>query len=127
MKSSKKYLSDNDIEAFFNKNSTQKSRSFFCANCFEEVSISAPGTENRNHCPFCLSSKHVDEKVGDRKAKCGGTMMAIGKFLRPNGEEVIIHKCIDCGKFSNNRVAGDDDLGLVSDLTIIEESDKQDL
>lgn len=25
-----------------------------------------------NHCPNCLSSKHVDEMPGDREAKCGG-------------------------------------------------------
>lgn len=111
------YLSDKDIDEFFKDDNSDKEM-LICVYCEEEFTLNAPGTNNRNHCPHCLYSLHVDERVGDRKSKCLGKMQPIGKFLRPNGEEVIIHKCEDCGKISNNRVAGDDDIGLVSQLII---------
>jgi DNA-directed RNA polymerase subunit RPC12/RpoP len=83
--------------------------SFKCANCGKSVSLKAPGTKNRNHCPFCLYSVHVDGNIpGDRASTCHGLMKPINKFLRPSGEEVIVHKCIKCGFERWNRVAGDD-------------------
>lgn len=112
-----KYLSDKDIENFF-KDHNKDQTMIVCANCQKEFTFEAPGTSNRNHCPYCLYSLHVDKEVGDRKSECGGLMEPIGKFMRPNGEEVIIHKCIECAKISNNRVAGDDDLILVAELII---------
>jgi DNA-directed RNA polymerase subunit RPC12/RpoP len=117
------YLSDKDIDSFFNKDKNPPQR-FTCRHCGKEVDLDAPGTKNRNHCPFCLFSVHVDEQVGDRKSQCQGLMEPIGKFLRPNGEEVIIHKCTECGKLSNNRIAGDDNFELVGGLFIIDENDK---
>lgn len=119
-----KYLSEKEIEEFFAKDKRKNNDKFLCQNCGEEVSLDIPGSSHRNHCPFCLFSLHVDQNVGDRKSLCKGLMEPIGKFLRPNGEEVIIHKCIECGKFSNNRVLGDDDFGLVGALPIIQEDDK---
>jgi DNA-directed RNA polymerase subunit RPC12/RpoP len=121
-----RYLSEEDIDDFFDEQE-KKDKFFICENCEKKVNINAPGTDHRNHCPYCLYSRHVDKSVGDRESLCLGLMMPIGKFLRDNGEEVLIHKCLDCGKFSNNRVAGDDDLGLVSGLTVIQEEDKQEL
>ncbi len=77
------------------------------------------GTKNRNHCPFCLWSKHVDEKVaGDRAAFCHGPMEPIGLTFKKEivdkygslkrGELMLVHKCSECGKISINRIAGDD-------------------
>jgi hypothetical protein len=44
-------------------------RSFRCGHCGVEVSLDAPGTSHRNHCPSCLWSRHLDRNVpGDRKA-----------------------------------------------------------
>ncbi len=119
-----KYLTEKDIDDFFSKDSSSEVDSFTCGNCGKEVSFIIPGSKHRNHCPFCLYSLHVDNNVGDRGASCNGLMEPIGKFLRPNGEEVIIHKCQECGKFSNNRVLGDDDFALVSELPVIQEEDK---
>lgn len=93
--------------------------SFTCENCGREVSLKALGTSHRNHCPFCLWSKHLDNRSGDRKAFCGGLMTPIAltfkhegidKFTgKPRqGEIMIIHQCIICGKISLNRIAGDD-------------------
>lgn len=89
---------------------------FTCAFCGKKVDLSAPGTKNRNHCPFCLHSLHVDIASGDRKSACNGIMSPIGKFFKDDGEEMIVHKCNKCGFVRWNRVAGDDSLGLVSNL-----------
>jgi len=93
---------------------------FECGNCGQKVSSSEfMGTEHRNHCPFCLWSKHVDlNKSGDRKSECKSLMKPIGltfkqegfdKYGKPRrGELMIIHKCTGCGEISINRIAGDD-------------------
>jgi len=114
-----KYLTDEDIEYFFAKQNKIDKPKLRCQNCGKLFLSDAPGTKNRNHCPYCLYSVHIDNRVGDRRSKCGGLMKPIGKFLRPNGEEVIVHKCILCGKVRNNRVAGDDDFEIVDGLEIV--------
>jgi len=45
---------------------------------------------------------------GDRKSTCGGRMKPIGLKQRSDGEIMIIHECLSCGKISPNRIAGDD-------------------
>ncbi|MBO0771672.1 MAG: RNHCP domain-containing protein [Actinobacteria bacterium] len=40
-------------------------RSFQCAQCGAEVSLDAPGTSHRNHCPRCLWSRHLDQRLQD--------------------------------------------------------------
>lgn len=47
-------------------------------------------------------------------------MKPVGKLLKKDLEEVIVHKCQKCGEIRKNRVAGDDDFGLVESLPIIE-------
>jgi ribosome biogenesis GTPase / thiamine phosphate phosphatase len=95
---------------------------FICGNCGRPVSFSAPGTHHRNHCPYCLASIHIDNLPGDRKSTCGGKMLVIGKFLKEDGEEVLVHKCEKCGITKNNRIAGDDSFKLVEKLPIIDKS-----
>jgi len=82
--------------------------SFTCLVCGWPVVSSGAGSDHRNHCPNCLSSKHVDNTPGDRSADCGGAMEAIGVWVRNDGEWAIIHQCSWCGKMSSNRVAADD-------------------
>lgn len=94
------------------------SEGFFCINCKKFVTYSAPGTKNRNHCPFCLYSYHIDIKPGDRKNTCKGKMPAIGKTYKKDQEEVLIHKCEKCGFERKNRVAGDDNYKAVDKLPI---------
>ena len=63
--------------------------SFECENCGKNVSKSAYTA--RDHCPFCLYSKHVDINPGDRNNKCLGLLKPIGieKFKdRTTGEEL---------------------------------------
>lgn len=80
---------------------------FVCENCGGEVP-SHFGGSCRNHCPFCLWSKHVDKEVpGDRKEVCQGLMEPIGLEVR-GGEMVLTHRCRKCGHRSNNKAAPDD-------------------
>jgi len=93
---------------------------FTCRQCQAYV-ITQPrmaGVRNRNHCPYCLWSRHVDLiKPGDRMSACKAAMEPIGLtvknshnkygYLR-NGELMLIHRCKDCGKVSINRIAADD-------------------
>lgn len=86
-----------------------RAHDFRCTSCRLDVSLDAPGTAHRNHCPNCLASLHVDRKVpGDRDADCRGRMEALGMSVRTDGEWMIIHQCVTCGELSANRIAGDD-------------------
>lgn len=95
-------------------------KGFKCQNCGKFVPFKAPGTHHRNHCPRCLFSLHVDKTIGDRQELCAGKMTPIGKWLKPDGEEMIIHKCEKCGLTRKNRVAGDDTFEGVAALPIID-------
>ena len=50
--------------------------SFICENCGKEVT--RLGYTARDHCPFCLYSKHLDINPGDRENTCKGLMRPIG-------------------------------------------------
>ena len=81
---------------------------FKCKTCGRVVVPTGSGSEHRNHCPYCLSSQHLDIEPGDRSANCGGSMDAIAVWIRKNGEWAIIHRCRICGELSSNRIAADD-------------------
>ena len=88
---------------------------FFCEHCHQAVPGRAPGTEHRNHCPYCLWSVHVDMKPGDRRSGCRGGMEPIAVSARNDGEWSLVHRCQACGKVATNRIAGDDnELALLS-------------
>lgn len=104
---------------------SKKKFGFICQHCGYWVSKNQfIGTHFRNHCPNCLYSKHLDEgKSGDRQALCRGLMKPIGltfkhegvdKYGHPRqGELMIIHHCSQCGDFSINRLAADDQTEMV--------------
>lgn len=111
-------------------------KSFICENCKAKVPSLAIGTKNRNHCPFCLWSKHVDENLpGDRKSHCLGMMRPIGVDFKKEkkdkygqeakGEIMLAHQCQKCGKESNNRIAGDDNPEAI--LAVGEEINKKEV
>lgn len=96
---------------------SQPSDAFTCGHCQRYVGPLPSGGRNRNHCPYCLYSRHVDaERSGDRASACKGMMEPIGVFERPNGEEVIVHRCVKCGFERFNRVGADDDEAQVAAL-----------
>lgn len=79
------------------------------------------GGRHRNHCPYCLYSRHVDgDRPGDRASTCGGSMAPIGVFTRPKGEQVLVHRCHACGFERYNRIAADDDIAAVQHLPLVE-------
>ena len=49
---------------------------FICENCGKNVS--KLGYTARDHCPYCLYSKHLDINPGDRENTCHGLMKPIG-------------------------------------------------
>ena len=113
----------------------KKKFGFTCGHCDSWVSKDRfIGTHFRNHCPFCLWSKHVDERhSGDRDSSCRSSMEPIGltfkhegqdKYGRPRqGELMLVHQCQKCGAFSLNRLAADDEIQMV--LQVFESSKKK--
>jgi hypothetical protein len=76
------------------------------------------GVQNRNHCPYCLWSRHLDWRVGgDRLAGCRAAMQPVGLTTKHSrnkyagerdGELMLIHRCTVCAKLVINRIAADD-------------------
>jgi DNA-directed RNA polymerase subunit RPC12/RpoP len=99
----------------------QRNKDFRCIHCGQFVSAEPmlSGVQHRNHCPYCLWSRHVDlVQAGDRLAACkcgmhpvGLTFKQIHKKYGRNalGEIMLVHACGECGKISLNRIAADDD------------------
>src|SRR4051812_3056372 len=97
-----------------------RNEGFICDHCSLRVDPIVSGGSYRNHCPFCLYSKHVDAGTpGDRAAAWGGLMAPIGLFPRRTGEHVLVHRCEKCGLERFNRIAGDDDFDLVTKLSTV--------
>jgi len=80
---------------------------FVCEHCRIEVLPLARGGF-RNHCPWCLWSKHVDCVPGDREAACGGLMAPMGVETDPKRGWMVVHRCVRCGIVRRNRAALDD-------------------
>lgn len=78
---------------------------FICENCGKKVP--KLNYTARDHCPFCLYSKHVDIMPGDRKNKCCGLLIPIDieKF---KDTYKIIYKCQKCNELHKNIIANDD-------------------
>jgi hypothetical protein len=81
---------------------------FVCANCGLAVEPLVHGGQ-RNHCPRCLCSLHVDGPVpGDRAADCGGLMRPIAVERSAKKGWTIIQECARCGLIRRNKAATDD-------------------
>ena len=75
----------------------------------------------RDHCPYCLYSKHVDINPGDRKNTCLGMLAPIGIEKFKNTYK-IIYKCKKCGMIHKNIMASDDDIDLIIKLSVNDKS-----
>ena len=94
---------------------------FKCGHCHVYISAEPvlSGVNNRNHCPYCLWSKHLDlYQAGDRLAACKSLMRPVGLALKHThkkygsqmaGELMLVHLCTECEKLAANRLAADDD------------------
>jgi hypothetical protein len=88
---------------------TEADQAFKCGHCKQFIGAPLTGGRHRNHCPNCLWSRHVDHtRPGDRRSDCHTLMEPVGILMRRNGEQVIIHRCLGCGKEDPNRIAADD-------------------
>ena len=86
----------------------ETAESFICVNCGATVPPTEQGPANRNHCPHCLHSLHLDLRPGDRRSGCRGLMVPISVWVRAKGEWSLLHRCERCGFIRANRIAGDD-------------------
>ena len=67
-------------------------KEFECENCGKHVP--KLGYSCRNHCPYCLFSKHVDVTPGDRANECRGVLEPIGIEKYKNTYKIICHSSI---------------------------------
>jgi len=109
---------------------------FRCAHCHAVVSSAhlLSGVNNRNHCPYCLWSCHLDlYAAGDRLSACKAPMKPVGVTMKQGrnkyqrearGELMLVHECTECKTLSINRIAADDDSATV--LAVYQDSLTQD-
>ncbi|PIR96191.1 MAG: hypothetical protein COT92_02390 [Candidatus Doudnabacteria bacterium CG10_big_fil_rev_8_21_14_0_10_42_18] len=90
----------------------KNTENFVCEYCGEKVT----GNGYTNHCPKCLYSKHVDINPGDRASSCCGLMMTVD-FELTKGEYVIIQECKKCGIKKKNRLAENDNMEVLINLS----------
>ena len=88
--------------------------SFICEQC--NKSVEPLGYTARNHCPYCLYSKHVDINPGDRAENCLGLLKPIGAEKAKKDTYKIIYQCTKCNKISKNKMASDDNYELLLDI-----------
>lgn len=96
------------------KQFTMKDEKFICEQCkkkVEKLNYTA-----RDHCPFCLYSKHVDIFPGDRSNPCLGSLKPIGIEKFKNTYK-IIYRCIKCQETHKNKIANDDNMDLIIELS----------
>lgn len=98
------------------KKFTMRDENFICEKCGKEVE--KLNYTARDHCPYCLYSKHVDNNPGDRLNTCKGMLKPVGieKF---KDTYKIIYKCEKCGKSHKNIIASDDNMNLIIDLSVL--------
>lgn len=92
-----------------------KDECFICEHCNNEVQ--KLNYTARDHCPYCLYSKHVDINPGDRANECKGLLEPIGIEKFKNSYK-IIYKCQKCNQTHKNIVANDDDMNLIISLSV---------
>ena len=87
---------------------------FICEHCGKEV----PKLEYsaRDHCPYCLYSKHVDINPGDRANNCKGLLKPIDIEKFKNTYK-IIYKCQKCGQIHKNIMANDDNYDAIIEIS----------
>ena len=87
--------------------------SFICENCNKEVS--KLNYSSRDHCPYCLYSKHVDINPGDRSNECQGLLKPID-IEKYKDTYKIIYQCEKCHQIHKNIIANDDSFDRILDI-----------
>ena len=70
----------------------------------------------RNHCKYCLCSKHVDINPGDRAENCHGILEPIGVSIKGGDIDKIEFLCKKCGKKGRNKIVEDDNKEILYKL-----------
>ena len=83
---------------------------FICEHCEKEVK--PLGYTSRDHCPYCLYSKHVDINPGDRENTCRGLLKPI-EIEKFKDTYKIVYKCDKCNQLHKNIIAKDDDMNEI--------------
>lgn len=94
-----------------NKKFKMVDENFICEVCHQKVTTLKYTA--RDHCPYCLSSIHVDQNPGDRACKCHGILSPIDIEKGPKDTLKIIYKCTRCGMIKKNKAANDDNYDLI--------------
>lgn len=100
------------------KQFTKRDEEFICENCGKKVD--KLGYTSRDHCPYCLCSKHVDCLPGDRMESCHGILKPMQVELDSKKGYVIVYKCSKCGAIRKNKAAEDDNMDLIIKLSVKE-------
>ncbi len=87
---------------------------FICENCHKKVD--KLNYTARDHCPYCLYSKHVDINPGDRMNPCKGMLKPIN-IEKYKDTYKIIYKCEKCHKEHKNIMATDDNYDVILEIT----------
>ena len=93
---------------------TKLDEEFICENCKQK--IEKLNYTTRDHCNYCLYSKHVDINPGDRQNQCKGLLRPIGIEKFKNTYK-IIYKCEKCNQIHKNIMANDDNMDLIIELS----------
>lgn len=91
---------------------TRKKEDFVCEVCHTFVT----GNGYTDHCPECLSSKHVDINPGDRASDCGSIMLA-ERLEHDHGKDYITYRCLKCGYKHRNKVGPNDSINAIIALS----------
>ena len=97
------------------KQFTMRNESFVCENCGKQVEKS--GYTARDHCSFCLYSKHVDINPGDRANECKGLLIPIG-IEKYKDSFKIVYQCEKCHQLHKNIALKDDNMDLIIQLSV---------
>ena len=86
---------------------------YICGNCGIEIM----GGRYNNHCPQCLWSQHVDDKIpGDRSSDCQGMMKPVGVFQK-KGKWRIKQECTKCEHTFIIDSSPEDDFSIIIELS----------
>ena len=91
-----------------------KDENFICDNCKKYVNKLSYTA--RDHCPYCLYSKHVDINPGDRLNTCTGLLKPIDIEKFKNTYK-IIYICEKCWQTHKNIMAKDDSIDLLIEVS----------
>ena len=92
----------------------ERDESFICEHCQKKVNPLV--YSSRDHCPYCLYSKHVDINPGDRKNSCKGLLKPI-EIEKFKDTYKIIYECEKCKEKHKNIIAKDDDIDIIIQIS----------